>query len=71
MKDEVRRPDAQATASSATAPTCQSIDWYSEGESRTVAVDGIRLVVRFVGRKGRRARIAIQAPPGAEFRVNE
>jgi hypothetical protein len=49
------------------AKTSQCIDWYAEGESRIVEVDGVRLVVRFVGRKGRRGRIAIQAPPGAAF----
>jgi hypothetical protein len=46
----------------------QSIDWYSEGESRVVEVDGVRVTVRLVGRKGRRARIAITAPSGAKFR---
>ena len=46
----------------------QSIDWYAEGESRTVEVDDIRIEVRFTGRKGRRSRIAITAPSGATFR---
>lgn len=46
---------------------CQSIDWYAEGEERTVEVDGIRVTIRFVGRQGRRARIAITAPSGAVF----
>jgi hypothetical protein len=49
----------------------QSIDWYAEGESRTVEVDGIRIEVRFTARKGRRSRIAITAPPGATFRSFE
>jgi hypothetical protein len=48
-------------------PRSVSIDWYSEGESRTVAVDGVQVTVRFVGRKGRRGRIAIEAPAGAVF----
>jgi hypothetical protein len=48
---------------------CQSIDWYSEGESRTVEIDGVQMTVRFVGRKGRRGRIAVTAPPGATFRA--
>jgi len=51
----------------ASLPTSQSIDWYAEGQSRVVEVDGVRIVVRFVGRKGRRGRIAIEAPPGARF----
>jgi hypothetical protein len=45
------------------------IDWYSEGQSRVVEVDGVRIVVRFIGRKGRRGRIAIEAPTGAVFRA--
>jgi hypothetical protein len=51
----------------APATTCTSIDWYAEGESRTVEVAGIRITVRFTGRKGRRGRIAIEAPAGATF----
>jgi hypothetical protein len=41
----------------------QSIDWYAEGESRIVEIDGVQVIVRFMGRKGRRGRIAITAPP--------
>jgi hypothetical protein len=46
----------------------QSVDWYHEGESRTVEVEGVRVTVRLIGRKGRRSRIAIVAPAGAAFR---
>ena len=49
-------------------PTSQCIDWYAEGEAREVAVAGVCVIVRFVGRKGRRARIAITGPSGAVFR---
>lgn len=52
-------------------PTSQSIDWYHEGEQRTVEVDGVRVTIRFIGRKGRRGRIAIEAPAGAVFRSSE
>lgn len=45
----------------------QSIEWYHEGQSRTVEVVGVRITVRMVGRKGRRARIAITAFGGASF----
>ena len=45
----------------------QCIDWYAEGEERIVEAGGVRIAVRFVGRKGRRGRIAITAPPGAAF----
>lgn len=68
--------DAQQSANRNVAPirglpppvVGQCIDWYAEGEERIVEVDGVRVVVRFVGRKGRRGRIAITAPPGAAFR---
>jgi hypothetical protein len=46
---------------------CKSIEWYSEGETRIVDVDGVQISIRFVGRRGRRGRIAITAPPGAMF----
>lgn len=48
-----------------------SIDWYAEGETRVLEVDGIRVTIRLVGRKGRRARIAIIGPAGAVFRSEE
>ena len=51
----------------AEAPTSTLIDWYSEGETRVVEVNGVQVTVRFVGRKGRRGRIVIVAPPGAAF----
>ena len=54
-----------------TEPVSQTYDWFSEGQSRTVAVDGIEVVVKFVARKGRRARIAITAPAGAVFRGSD
>jgi hypothetical protein len=53
------------------ATTCACIDWYSEGETRVVEVDGVRVLVRFVGRKGRRGRIVIEAPAGAVFSADD
>ena len=47
----------------------QSIDWCAEGEARDVEVAGVRVTARFVGHKGRRARIAITGPAGAVFRA--
>lgn len=47
---------------------CQSIDWYGEGQCKTVSVNGEQIVVRYVGRKGRRGRICITAPAGVVFR---
>jgi hypothetical protein len=49
-------------------PLSKSIDWYAVGEARDVEFGGVRMTVRFVGRKGRRARIAITGPAGAVFR---
>jgi hypothetical protein len=37
----------------------RSIEWYAPGQSRTVDVDGIPVTIRLVGRRGRRARIAV------------
>lgn len=53
------------------AETSRSIDWYAQGEERIVEAGGMQMVVRFVGRKGRRGRIAITAPPGAAFRTSD
>lgn len=48
-------------------PCSTSIDWFAEGEAKRVEVGGMVVTVRLVGRKGRRARIAISAPVGATF----
>jgi hypothetical protein len=63
MNENVKADDTAR----AEAHTSVCIDWYSEGETRVVEVDGMRVVVRFVGRKGRRGRIVIEAPAGAVF----
>jgi hypothetical protein len=47
--------------------TSESVEWYHEGQSRAVDLGGLRVIIRFVGRKGRRGRIAITAPAGAAF----
>jgi hypothetical protein len=39
----------------------QTIEWFAPGQERVVEVNGVPVVVRFVGRKGRRARIAVLA----------
>ena len=71
--DSQQDNNQHATSNRTHVPTkgSQSIDWYAEGEERIVEADGIRVVVRFVGRKGRRGRIAIRAPPGAAFRTRD
>ena len=66
----IRKPETTNSDPTAqSSPPCQSIDWYHEGEERTVEVAGVRITVRFIGRKGRRGRIAIEAPAGAVFRA--
>jgi hypothetical protein len=62
-----RNRDAAANRDLPSVTVSQCIDWYTEGEERIVEADGIRIAVRFMGRKGRRGRIAIMAPPGAAF----
>lgn len=52
------------------SPTSQSIDWYSEGETRVVRVDGVEVRIRFIGRRGRRGRILVEAPAGAVFEAD-
>jgi hypothetical protein len=61
------KPASVAASNCPQAKVSQSIEWYSEGQTRVVDVNGIRVSIRLVGRKGRRARIAISAPPGAVF----
>jgi hypothetical protein len=47
--------------------TSRCVDWFHEGETKVVEANGVRVIVRFIGRKGRRGRIAIEAPAGAVF----
>jgi len=63
--------DATSDRTHVSTEASRSIDWYAEGEERVVEAGGIRIAVRFVGRKGRRGRIAITAPPGAAFRTRD
>lgn len=58
------KPDREKTVSRCT-------DWYSEGQTRVVEVDGVRVEVHVIGRKGRRTRIEIVAPAGAVFEMDE
>jgi hypothetical protein len=45
----------------------RSVEWYCEGQSRVVEIGDMQVIIRCVGRKGRRARISITAPAGAVF----
>lgn len=47
--------------------TSQSVAWFSEGQAISVEIGGFEVVVKLIGRKGRRSRIAIAAPAGASF----
>ena len=69
--DQAARQATYGPSVSTPATVSQCIDWFSEGESKTVDVAGVRVTIRFVGRKGRRARISITAPPGAVFRTDD
>jgi hypothetical protein len=68
-KPGLSTPAPAAARRGSIARSSQSTEWYSEGQSRSVEVDGIRITIRFVGRRGRRGRIAIEAPAGAVFRA--
>ena len=48
---------------------CQLIDWFAEGQTFAVEFEGVVVTVRYVGRKGRRARIAITGPAGTVYRA--
>jgi hypothetical protein len=61
--DSRRSPPSDVASAKTT-----SIEWYHEGTKRVVDVDGVQVTIRFVGRRGRRARIAIEAPVGAVVR---
>jgi hypothetical protein len=67
MEEDTAPPNKRLTSPA----TSQSIDWYQEGQTRIVRVDGVEVRVRFIGRKGRRARILLEAPPGAMFETGE
>lgn len=41
------------------------LDWFSQGESCSLQIGETSVVVRFIGRKGRRARIAVSASQNA------
>jgi hypothetical protein len=77
MKEQPSIPMNESTQScppgncAPTQGTSQSIEWFHEGETRIVRVNNVQVSVRFVGRRGRRARIAIEAPAGAVFRSLE
>lgn len=52
-------------------PPSTHIDWYGMGETRVVRVGEVEVRIRFVGRKGRRGRILVEAPAGAVFGLND
>ena len=68
MEQQKAKEGGIKTLHAAEQLTSTSIDWYSSGQSRVVECDGVQVTVRFVGRKGRRSRIVIEAPAGAVFR---
>jgi len=72
MMDEKRSSlTSEATERQSRDAECRSIDWYAEGQERVVEVAGVRIIIRYVGRNGRRGRIAILAPAGTIFCEND
>jgi hypothetical protein len=65
MTSKIGQQENRIGSADAAPATCRIIDWYAKGQSCTVDVGDVRVTVRFVGRKGRRGRIAIEAPVGA------
>ena len=61
MDETVKRKTVDA------ARRTETIDWYAEGQSRTVMIGDDEVRIRFVGRKGRRGRIVISVPAGARI----
>ena len=49
--------------------TSQLIDWFAEGQGLAVEVEGVVMTIRYLTRKGRRARIVITGPAGVVFRA--
>jgi hypothetical protein len=58
------RSDQQQPTIASPAVTAEgrvhSIDWYAPGQSRVFEIANVRIVIRLVDRKGRRARVAVQ-----------
>jgi hypothetical protein len=72
MSDTVEDRNAATPGHQGLPPSVsKSVEWYHEGDERTVEAGGIQITVRFVGRRGRRGRIAITAPPGATFQTSD
>lgn len=47
--------------------TSATIDWYAEGDAREIDIGGVTILVQYLGRKARRARIKLVAPSAAVF----
>jgi hypothetical protein len=71
MSKDTIAPAAPPVPPNRPESSCQSIEWYAEGQERVVEVGDVRFAVRFVGRHGRRGRIAITAPSGTVFYAPE
>ena len=67
MQDEERQFEPESPQQASPDGCSQSTDWYAEGESCVVETGEVRIEIRFVGRKGRKGRIAITAPCGSRF----
>jgi hypothetical protein len=68
MQDADRQLETDRPQQQSSNGHSQSTDWYSEGDARIVEIDGVSVLVQFVGRRGRRGRISITSPAGASYR---
>lgn len=71
MNVQQRDQSDEVARSSDAGPRSHLIDWFAEGQRVSVEFAGTAVTIRYVGRKGRRARIAITGPAGTVFRAPE
>jgi hypothetical protein len=51
----------------AEAPTSRLIDWFAVGQGCQVEAGGVTVILKVIGQKARRTRLAIVAPAGTTF----
>ena len=66
-KHEQRAETGGHRASWPGSPSRTMIVWVYKGESNVVEVNGVRIVVRFVGRRGRRGGLRLRRRRGRCF----
>jgi hypothetical protein len=66
--EESNRPSRETARQVDVRQKASYVGWFAPGEAKEVFVNGVRVVIRLISRKGRRSRILIETSPGAEFR---